>query len=255
MTRTSGSSTFKRAKLVAAAILLSFLAASAASADDLTATISTVAGKVEIQTAQGWVPARPGLVLAAGTTISTGFRSEAVLQVGPSVVTVKALSRLTLQELAEKEGLLSTKLALKVGAMKADVRPAAVGQQQFTVQSPISTASVRGTGFDFDGETLTVEHGLVELADSLGGSVLVPQGEGAQVDPTGTTSPKDFQAILISNSTTNTNPNSTFLPPSGFSPPTSVTGVTNGVTPTFDDVTDDIIIEQEQPVIIIINTL
>ena len=39
-------------------------------------------GKVEVQKAGTWVPAKAGDILDAGSVISTGFKSEAVLSIG-----------------------------------------------------------------------------------------------------------------------------------------------------------------------------
>ena len=54
------------------------------------ATVRSVSGKVEIQpSGGGWTPLAAGDRIAQGSTISTGFRSTAVLEVGSAVLEVK----------------------------------------------------------------------------------------------------------------------------------------------------------------------
>jgi hypothetical protein len=154
-------------------------------AEELTASITKITGKVEIMTDSGWAPAKQGQIISSGTTISTGFRSTAELTLGNSIVTVKALTRLTLAELAENAGVITTNLNLRVGKVSAEVKTVAGKTNDFKVKSPISTASVRGTGFDFDGETLEVTHGTVDFADTAGNIVAVPVGEVARTDVSG----------------------------------------------------------------------
>jgi hypothetical protein len=155
------------------------------SAQELTASISKITGKVEVETENGWVPAKTGQIIKAGTSISTGFRSTAELTLGSSIVTVKALTRLTLAELAESAGVITTNLNLRVGKVSAEVKAVAGKANEFKVKSPISTASVRGTGFDFDGESLQVTHGTVDFADKMGNVVQVPIGESVRTAPSG----------------------------------------------------------------------
>jgi hypothetical protein len=172
------------ARVLMLSAILSF-AGTLLAAEELTASISKITGKVEIMTDSGWMPAKQGQIISAGTTVSTGFRSSAELTMGNSIVTVKALTRLTLAELAENAGVITTNLNLRVGKVSAEVKTVAGKTNDFKVKSPISTASVRGTGFDFDGETLEVTHGTVEFADTAGNVVAVPVGEVVRTDASG----------------------------------------------------------------------
>jgi len=149
------------------------------------AIISEVTGKVEIkvQGSDAWKAAKKGDAIDQGATISTGFKSLAVVKLGDTNLTVKALSRLTLKELVEKDSTVDTNLFLSVGKVKADVKPVSGKTQTFTVGSPVSTASVRGTAFDFDGVNLNVERGLVEVQDNNGFTAEVALGESASIDP------------------------------------------------------------------------
>ena len=59
--------------------------------------IVTITGKVEAQDASGtWKAAKAGDSIRAGTMLSTGFKSEATVKLGASILTVKPLTRMTL---------------------------------------------------------------------------------------------------------------------------------------------------------------
>ena len=165
-------------KKLPAMIIVLVLAASGLFAQTQ-AVIKQLSGKVEVKGpgATAWVPARVGQQLAKGGFISTGFNSSAVLALGTSVLSVKPLTRMKLEELIAREGTVSTSLFLQVGKVNASVKSAEGLKQDFTVKSPVSTAAVRGTDFEFDGLTVRVINGLVYFSNSLGQSRGVTQGE------------------------------------------------------------------------------
>jgi hypothetical protein len=143
------------------------------------AVVKQLSGKVEVKGpgATAWVSAKVGQQLAKGSFISTGFNSTAVLALGASVLSVKPLTRMKLEELIAREGTVSTSLFLQVGKLNASVKSAEGLKQDFTVKSPVSTAAVRGTDFEFDGLTVRVINGLVYFSNNLGQSRGVTQGE------------------------------------------------------------------------------
>jgi hypothetical protein len=162
-------------------IALCFAAAGLASAADLNATVFKITGKADLQKDGAWVALAVGQVLPVGATVSTGFRSELQLKIGPSTVVVKALTRLTIKDLVQAGGAAKTDLYLAVGKIDAEVNKSdTVTEQKFTVGSPVSTASVRGTSFSFDGVNLTVARGVVDFSDLRGNTVQVPVGETAR---------------------------------------------------------------------------
>lgn len=131
---------------------------------EVNAVLGELSGKVEVKKLNGgWVPAREGMTIQLLDTISTGFNSSALLRMGDSTVHVSPLTRLTLDKLLEQSDRLSTNLYLRVGKVTADVKSSLGIQQNFQVQSPYSTASVRGTRLVYDGITLIVEEGTVLL--------------------------------------------------------------------------------------------
>jgi hypothetical protein len=165
------------------------------------AVFDQVVGKVEIKIAGTWKKASVGTVIPEGATISTGFGSKAVISIQNNVLEVKQLTRLTLKELLEKEQTVSTDLYLSVGKIGANVKSSAGRQQTFRISSPVSTAAVRGTVFEYDGYTLTVEEGIVAFFNLLDQRRNVNQGDESSTDgydqpssesPGGLNQPQDF---------------------------------------------------------------
>lgn len=148
-----------------------------------TVTVESVSGKVQIQQGSSWVDVSAGSNLDTGTVISTGFRSTARLNTGSAVIDVEQLTRLTIEELITQEDSVTTTLFLNGGRINAEVSRENL-RQDFTVRSSVATASVRGTGFSFDGRRLQVAHGAV-LMRSRGRSVLAVRGDKIQTGNNG----------------------------------------------------------------------
>src|SRR6056297_3418692 len=144
----------------------------------ISAVVDELKGKVEVKVPGGtWKKARSGMEISLGTYISTGFNSKAILSLGESIVEVDALTRMELEELVEKEGTIDTKLHLKVGKIKAEVKSSEGLRNNFELRSPVSTAAVRGTSFEYDGHTITVDNGVVQFSNLLGQGIQVGGGE------------------------------------------------------------------------------
>lgn len=107
--------------------------------------VMEVLGKVEKQVDNSWIALKKGDVLVPGDIVSTGFKSEAVISIGESVITVKALTRMTIEQLYEKNKNHVSSVYLDVGSVSADVKPVTNKRVGFTVKTPAVTASVRGT--------------------------------------------------------------------------------------------------------------
>lgn len=185
-------------KYILTGILL-VLAASLFAAN-ITAVVKDISGKVEIMVPGGsWQKAAAGMEIEEGCSISTGFKSEAVLELGPSQLVVKQLTRMKLEELVEKEGTISTGLNLRVGKIKAEVRTTEGLRQDFKLTSPVSTAAVRGTSFEYDGVNLTVTEGTVVFTNLLGQGRSVQAGEISRILGTGLPqSSEELNALLAS---------------------------------------------------------
>ena len=127
------------------------------------AVLQSIKGKVEVKApgATKWVTAVEGQTLAASATLSTGFDSSVVVAIDKTTIQVKPLTRMTIDKLIAEGGTVKTSTFLRVGNVSASVKSAEGVKQDFKVQSPFSTASVRGTEFDYDGLNLKVKEGLV----------------------------------------------------------------------------------------------
>jgi hypothetical protein len=179
------------------AVLAALLLASPAGAQ-VAATVAKITGKAQVLKGADWTPLAVGQKLEPGDTVSTGFRSELQLSIGASVVTVKALSRLTLKTLTQNGTDLQTDLYLKVGKVDAEVNKSeTVATQTFKVSSPVATASVRGTAFSFDTLNLRVTRGLVDFSDLSGALVSVPVGESARAAVPGTNQRLTSNAAIV----------------------------------------------------------
>jgi hypothetical protein len=147
------------------------------------AVLKEVTGKVEVRTPGGsWTRAAVGMSISQGTTISTGFGSRALLDLGNSVLNVQPLTRLRLEELIEKEGTVQTDMFLRVGKINAEVKSVAGLKQDFKLRSPVSTAAVRGTNLEYDGFDIIVYDGNVIYLNSLGQERSYTSGEAGGGD-------------------------------------------------------------------------
>jgi len=150
--------------------------------------IRELTGEVEIKRAGSsvFVSASAGDTVASNTIISTGFRSTAVIAIGSSLITVRPLTRLSLAEIQSVESTENVNLNLQAGRVRVDVNPPAGTRTNLTIQSPSSTASVRGTSFDMDNDSLSVNEGTVILTGTAGPPVMVTGGNSSNSTPDGT---------------------------------------------------------------------
>jgi hypothetical protein len=172
-------------RLITPLLLILFFAANVASVAANQAVIMEITGKVEVQLPAGdWKPAELNMVLPAGSTISTGFNSSATIDLGTSEIHVKQLTRMTLEELMEKEGVVTTDLFLDFGEIEADVFETEGLEHDFFLKSPISTASVRGTTFIYDMFHVYVIDGIVLFFNQLNQKRRIIAGGESRTDGT-----------------------------------------------------------------------
>lgn len=170
-----------RNKPILLALLIIILAAGTAFSQN-TAVVRRIVGKVEIQQpGQAWLPAAVGMELPLRATISTGFNSQAVLEVGSSVLTLRALTRIRIDELQVRDNVAVTGLSMPVGRIRAEVRSTEGLSTDFRVRSPVSTAAVRGTGFDNDGSILYCFEDTASLENEAGIGTEVSKGETGKI--------------------------------------------------------------------------
>jgi len=139
------------------------------------AVIRELAGTVEVKRANSsvWEAASRGQILELDHSISTGFRSTAVISLSNSLITLRPLTRISIRELTQSSGNEKVELNLQTGRIRADVKAPDGGQTEFIIRSPNSTSSVRGTVFEFDTLQLTVLEGTVEFSGRTGSSYLI----------------------------------------------------------------------------------
>jgi hypothetical protein len=137
---------------------------------------------------ENWRPARMGDAIPTAAVLSTGFKSTAVLEIGNSTVTVLPITRLSIEEILIRDKNETVNLRLRTGRVRADVNPPPGGGIEFNVRSPIATASVRGTSFEFDSINIRVIEGTVafsptvQTAGARPRSVQVSAGAQSSVD-------------------------------------------------------------------------
>jgi hypothetical protein len=165
--------------------LLLLMSAALLGAQTAPAYIREVTGTVETKApgAAEWIAAAAGQTLDRASLVSTGFNSTALIGIGNSTIMVRPLTRLSLEELAAAQGKEQVTLNLRAGRVRVDVEPPVDGTVDFSVRSPMATASVRGTVFEFDGTRLSVEEGRVHLGGAAVTGAYVGRGHSTVADP------------------------------------------------------------------------
>jgi len=165
-------------------IIAVFFAAAIGAFAQQSGVIKEVYGTVELKPAgaAAFVPAKAGDPVAPNTVVSTSFRSLASILVGSTTLTVRAITRMTLTEIVDAQGTELLKIELQAGRIRANIKPPAGTRANMSVKSPIATASVRGTEFDFDTCSVTVYNGVVEFSGNNGPIMLISAGGSSQVD-------------------------------------------------------------------------
>lgn len=149
-------------------------------------TVGSMSGKVEIRPpGMSWQSASEGMSVPVNSMISTGFASEAMIVMDNADITVKPLTRMTIQDFASSGSTTTTKLFLGAGKIRADVKRSSNLINDFQVRSPVATAAVRGTSFTFDGVTLEVITGSVDFFGQKGAKVNVSGGGKSEADEEG----------------------------------------------------------------------
>jgi hypothetical protein len=149
--------------------------------------IKELSGTVELKLpgAQGFVPAKTGDRVSRDTAISTGFKSSALIEVGSAIITVRPLTSLTFKEIEASKESENLNMNLRSGRVRVELTPPAGTKASMSVSSPVATASVRGTMFDFDTRNIYVERGAVAFRGNRGGLTRVNAGSRGQLDNSG----------------------------------------------------------------------
>lgn len=151
------------------------------------AFIKEMTGTVELKTpgSAKWIAAKQGDRIQEATVISTGFKSTAMLSIGNSTLMIRALTRMSLDELKNRNETDTINVGLSTGRVRADIKPPAGGKADVSVQSPSATASVRGTVFELDTASVRVIEGTVGFRPAGGLAqrpVMVGAGQQSWID-------------------------------------------------------------------------
>ncbi len=113
------------------------------------ARVTYIKGKVEVSkdNRDSWIPLKVGDQLSESDVISTGFQSEVKIEFSGSIMTLGAVTRITLEKLAESTSKDDVSLYLKTGVVRSKVTHPAEKRVSYTIKTPIAVASVRGTDF------------------------------------------------------------------------------------------------------------
>jgi hypothetical protein len=144
-------------------------------------TLVSVKGTVQIKSSEtaSWKTPKLNQELKTGFFVYTGFDSSAIISTGSAKIEVKPLSQVSVASLLATSERVSTDVFLKYGGIKANVESSRNVQTVFKVRSANSTASVRGTVFEFGEDSLFVEEGTVQILSNDGFSALVQGNEKA----------------------------------------------------------------------------
>ena len=160
-------------------------------------TVKQVKGIVEIREGQtGWIKAEKGMKLPPGTLISTGFKSNAVIELDNSEIFLKPLTRVRIDELSKSGNTVKTNLNLKLGRIKADVKSSKGLKHDFTLKTPVSTAAVRGTVFTAGVNSLDVDSGSISYSNKIGQIITVLSGNSSKMGSTGFSAPADMAEAI-----------------------------------------------------------
>ncbi len=132
------------------------------------ALVQEVRGLAFFRDGESWSRITPGDVIAPGTRVFNSSGGSLVLEVNGDKVEVDPLSDFDLVSARNQQD--ASVMYVRSGGMRAQVVSSRAGEGgvRFQIQSPVATASVRGTVFRFNGVELEVEEGDVQLQNILG---------------------------------------------------------------------------------------
>jgi hypothetical protein len=114
-------------------------------------------GDVQVNTGSGWQPATDEMELAQGNSIKTGTGEATVVLQEGEVVHLQPNTEIKLDALSGK----SIKLSQTAGETWSKVTKIS-GISEFSIETPTTVATVRGTEFMLSGDQVDVEDGDVE---------------------------------------------------------------------------------------------
>ncbi|MDR2575776.1 MAG: FecR family protein [Treponema sp.] len=151
------------------------------------AFIEQLTGEVEIKhPGEGsFKGANKGDTVFQDTVISTGFKSYAIIKAGSTTITARPLTQLTLSEIQKSGETETLNVDLHIGRVRVDVKPPSGTKAATTFNGPTTSASVRGTSFEFDTDNLYVREGAVIYTGNRGQDIIVRAGENSRLKESG----------------------------------------------------------------------
>lgn len=155
-----------------------------------------VVGEVEVIRAGGGTePLTSTTLLRSGDRLVTGMDSSVQVALPDgSVVVVRELTDIQLQELTAGKDAVRTRLWLKAGEVSADVKPRRAATADFSCRLPTAMCGVRGTSFSLFADpvgrlsVVSVRRGVVEVDPIAAGPATTRVAAGREVLVTATTS-------------------------------------------------------------------
>ncbi|AHC15863.1 FecR domain-containing protein [Salinispira pacifica] len=151
------------------AIVISALLLAAAALSANSVGILEMEGRVYHAAENGsWQLLTADSSVESGTRIFASQGASLSLDINGDQVDVRSLSDFDIVDDGTDGG--STSLYVRSGGLRSRVKKADTEDMgiRYEIQSPVATASVRGTVFTFNGSNLVVEEGDVELKNLLG---------------------------------------------------------------------------------------
>ena len=150
-----------------------------------------------------WVAARRGMIIRRGGSISTGFRSVAILRVYPtgSVVRLNQFTYTTVNRLRSFRGYVYSNFKLRVGSVRAVVKSKKRFRSRFSISTPVATASVRGTiplvsHFPKIGTTVVYLKGFGTVLTKRGRMLLLAAKQLSRSTKGGTMTPGEVSRLI-----------------------------------------------------------
>lgn len=151
------------------------------------AKVTFVKGKVEVNRRGSWVAVKAGDTIALSETISTGYQSEARLNLNGSVLAIAALTRVKVETLSQGADTDTVSVYVDTGATRSKVNHTDNKKIDYTTRTAVAVASVRGTVYTQTaaGDTWCDE-GFVAVYSIHKDFVVVGKGQTTSIEKDGT---------------------------------------------------------------------
>lgn len=143
----------KSIKAVAAVLMVLFMAAPLMAES---AKVTYVKGKVEVNRNGTWTSVNVGDLIGENETVSTGYQSEARLNLNGSVLAVAAMSRVKIETLKSESKKNTVSVYVDTGATRSKVTHTDNKKIDYTTRTAVAVASVRGTDYIQTARGLTI---------------------------------------------------------------------------------------------------